>query len=102
MFSMFFNGAEVDYDVINVDVRKRAAGSKKIIHGTLKSTRCIAQPEGHDFELIIPWDGYHGTVLTLALILVGVTDGKVLWWTRKRIWRCVGLVMTAGLMTRSV
>ena len=43
IFSMFLNRAGVDYDVINVDLRKRAAGSEKIITGPLKSARSVAR-----------------------------------------------------------
>ena len=39
-------------DVINVDLRKRATGSKEVIHGTLKSTGGGAQPKIHNYELV--------------------------------------------------
>ena len=49
---MLVNEAGVEYYVINVGLRKRAAGSKKIIHGTLNSTGSIAQHKMRDFELV--------------------------------------------------
>jgi len=52
IFSMFVNGAGVDDDVMNISLRKRAARSEKIIHGTLKSTGCVAQSKRHNFELL--------------------------------------------------
>ena len=42
----------MDYDVISVYLRKRATWSKKVVHGTLKSTGGVAQPKRHDFELV--------------------------------------------------
>jgi len=45
-------GDGVDYDVINVYLRKRSTWSKKVVHGTLKSTGGVAQPKRHDFELV--------------------------------------------------